>query len=775
MSKRTAELVLQLVDKTSGPANIVAGSLTILDRLLGGLGGGKMGRSTGQIDRLTNALGRLSSAAGRMPGLNLGAGVGGVAGGYSFARALLSFQEARNFAFGRLLDPDGQMTFGDGTRKSRTDAQDWFDAIVSRTDAALPLNADQIATAVAEAAGAGLTPAQIEGALKPAMEFATAARLDPSQAMLDITSVAQMFKLPLGSVEEANATIVALSDKITFGADKSAQSADELYQALKYAGPLASAVGMTVDDLIAQTMVLAGRGIRGSEAGVALRQQLSSLIKPTKQGAATLESYGIDLSEYVKGDLTTEGVLAQLRAVGISADALSEPIAAIVGDSALSVTEKVSAIAQSAVSATNGSAADLAAASDAIFEAYAATGSIDVMGIMAALDAANVKPADWIRIFTLRGGAKTLGLLDEDARTKAADVAANSAGTASRVASEQMRDLPGALDRFTSAFGRLAQAVGDSALMAGIISGLDTATNVFSWLATLPDPILSITAAAGALGAAGGAVGILNALSGVGGVLGATAGLAATAIKLLGPIGLAVTAIQAAGWGIEALNDWRMDGVRKAEETESSPAYLQQRLDEIDADVAELRANPGAQLPMMVDGVTEMLSADQAIGRLLEERVAVAAQLQAAIEASVSAGAPRATADMVDLMTTLQSIGAQGVTIPSTVSPAGIVPATPSVAIDGARAAGGPVHANGTFLVGEKGPELFVPGRSGTVHSSRDSQRLLGQRVATHHQENHFHIHATDPDAIAARIGRTLDGRLQRSRGLSMDGRKEFE
>lgn len=38
-----------------------------------------------------------------------------------------------------------------------------------------------------------------------------------------------------------------------------------------------------------------------------------------------------------------------------------------------------------------------------------------------------------------------------------------------------------------------------------------------------------------------------------------------------------------------------------------------------------------------------------------------------------------------------------------------------SPAIDGARAEGGPVRAGGTYLVGEEGPELFTPGRSGVI------------------------------------------------------------
>ncbi len=39
----------------------------------------------------------------------------------------------------------------------------------------------------------------------------------------------------------------------------------------------------------------------------------------------------------------------------------------------------------------------------------------------------------------------------------------------------------------------------------------------------------------------------------------------------------------------------------------------------------------------------------------------------------------------------------------------------PEPAIDGARASGGPVSAGRTYLVGERGPELFSPGRSGMI------------------------------------------------------------
>jgi len=37
------------------------------------------------------------------------------------------------------------------------------------------------------------------------------------------------------------------------------------------------------------------------------------------------------------------------------------------------------------------------------------------------------------------------------------------------------------------------------------------------------------------------------------------------------------------------------------------------------------------------------------------------------------------------------------------------------VGVDGTKAAGGPVKGGGSYLVGEKGPELFTPGVSGMV------------------------------------------------------------
>jgi hypothetical protein len=53
----------------------------------------------------------------------------------------------------------------------------------------------------------------------------------------------------------------------------------------------------------------------------------------------------------------------------------------------------------------------------------------------------------------------------------------------------------------------------------------------------------------------------------------------------------------------------------------------------------------------------------------------------------------------------------------------------------GARANGGPVSGNQPYIVGERGPELFVPGVSGSVVSNADTRAALAQQ-ATNRQGN---------------------------------------
>jgi hypothetical protein len=75
------------------------------------------------------------------------------------------------------------------------------------------------------------------------------------------------------------------------------------------------------------------------------------------------------------------------------------------------------------------------------------------------------------------------------------------------------------------------------------------------------------------------------------------------------------------------------------------------------------------------------------------------------------------------------------------------------------RAAGGPVNAWTPYLVGERGPEIIVPSRPGTVLSNADSQRALGSFAPV----VHIHINgAQEPgDVLARRVKREVSYELK--------------
>jgi len=66
--------------------------------------------------------------------------------------------------------------------------------------------------------------------------------------------------------------------------------------------------------------------------------------------------------------------------------------------------------------------------------------------------------------------------------------------------------------------------------------------------------------------------------------------------------------------------------------------------------------------------------------------------------------------------------------------------------ISGARAAGGPVMGGGTYLVGERGPELFTPGTSGNITPNG----AMGGNTIT------VNVNGGDPNQIVAALRRYI-------------------
>lgn len=103
----------------------------------------------------------------------------------------------------------------------------------------------------------------------------------------------------------------------------------------------------------------------------------------------------------------------------------------------------------------------------------------------------------------------------------------------------------------------------------------------------------------------------------------------------------------------------------------------------------------------------------------------------------------------------------------------GSVAEAASGGIDGKRAAGGPVRAGGTYLVGERGPELFQPSQSGKIIPNdvfgqispaprKTEGAPSGGGVNVHIASQTFQVSGvSDPAAVAREAARLIERDLR--------------
>lgn len=109
-------------------------------------------------------------------------------------------------------------------------------------------------------------------------------------------------------------------------------------ETFKYAAPLAGALGYSVEDLAQAIGLMANSGIKGSNAGTALRSVLTRLAKPPKEAAEAMEQYGISMKN---SDGTMKSLMEVMENMrdslqGLPEDEQAAAAAAIGGQEAMS-------------------------------------------------------------------------------------------------------------------------------------------------------------------------------------------------------------------------------------------------------------------------------------------------------------------------------------------------------------------------------------------------------------------------------------------------------
>ncbi|MEG2018538.1 MAG: phage tail tape measure protein, partial [Clostridium sp.] len=115
-------------------------------------------------------------------------------------------------------------------------------------------------------------------------------------------------------------------------------SVELMGETMKYVGPVAGSLGIEMEDLSVAIGLMGNSGIKGSQAGTALRGGLTKLIKPTKESAEAMAKYGIEVQKNEDGTVNLAGTIDNLRTNmgGLDAATQAQALATIFGQEAMS-------------------------------------------------------------------------------------------------------------------------------------------------------------------------------------------------------------------------------------------------------------------------------------------------------------------------------------------------------------------------------------------------------------------------------------------------------
>lgn len=156
----------------------------------------------------------------------------------------------------------------------------------------------------------GLSATEATAALGPTLQLAQANTIGLAEAADITTNVMNGFGLEVKDMGRVN-------DVLSSTAAHSATNISMLAEAEKNAAPFGHSLGQSIEEVNAALGVLADVGIKGSDAGTAIRMVLMGLASPTAKQQKAFKQLGVDISE---SSLRSEGLtktLEKLRDSGV--------------------------------------------------------------------------------------------------------------------------------------------------------------------------------------------------------------------------------------------------------------------------------------------------------------------------------------------------------------------------------------------------------------------------------------------------------------------------
>ncbi|MEC4939852.1 phage tail tape measure protein [Escherichia coli] len=242
-----------------------------------------------QLERERQALARVTRARERYSRAQETAGKLKTGGALAIGAAA-----AGGYAAGRFLQP----AIGFGKEMSRVQALTRIDKnspqFKALREQALKLGSETQFTASDAASGqsflamAGFTPQAIQAALPGVLNMALAGGVELGETADIGSNILTQFNLTADQMDR-------VGDTLTAAFTRTNTDLRALGETMKYTGPVAAKLGISLEEAAAMAGMLANNGLRGSDAGTAMRASLSRLASPPKAAADALKELGVSV------------------------------------------------------------------------------------------------------------------------------------------------------------------------------------------------------------------------------------------------------------------------------------------------------------------------------------------------------------------------------------------------------------------------------------------------------------------------------------------------
>lgn len=228
------------------------------------------------FDQAKQAMGNSFEQAKKVGAGITAVGVGLAAGLGSAVNTSMEF-EAQLSRVGAISDATGTQL--EALRKSALDL-----------GASTSKSASEVAKGQEELAALGFTVEEILGAMPGVISAAEASGSDMAQTAEVMASTLNIF-----GKEASEASKVA--DILAKTANVSAADLTDMQYALKYAGPPAAALGVSLEELSASIGIMTNAGMQGEQAGTSLRGALLGLLSPSEENSKAMTAMGIEVED----------------------------------------------------------------------------------------------------------------------------------------------------------------------------------------------------------------------------------------------------------------------------------------------------------------------------------------------------------------------------------------------------------------------------------------------------------------------------------------------